>query len=600
MTWAPVLSTALLHRVRGLADRHHAILLALTLSAAFAMRVRILIELRKTLYGTHLMPDEDVYHRWAAGMVGAGPVLHVGPDLAQLPAAIFASIYAALGVNTLYLRALNVLLGVVVCVFVYAAGRILYGKHAGLLAALLCALAESVAFSSATILTTQLGLASIALAMALASSLLMKPHAHQALKIVAFGATVGLIANLRANAAILGLLAVPIIVYVHRGSKALPREKFQRTAILLACLGAGYVVCAQASGSLPGPLAGFNLYAGNNAGNPTPYYRPVPFSSSAPEAQALGFIVEASRRAGQRFDAEAADAFWIDEVRRYTWTDPEMALRRLGDKALAIISRSTSDNNHDLRLLAQFVPSLGWPLIPTWFFLAFGIACASVVPGDRRLLAGALGIGLYSLSLLVFFVAERLRAPLLVLLAPFAGGGIHALLARRTSRQPAVVVRGGSIFVVLALLSGARLPGSDDLSGPYNMHALMLVDAGDLEGAQAWYSRSLGLDGQHSAGARIGLAAILQRRGRVADAAAMLEPIPDSYYEVASKYEWLGNLSLQAGRYGQALAHYQASIAHDSSRANAYKGIYIVHRLRGEVAPAAAAEAQIRHLLSFQ
>jgi tetratricopeptide (TPR) repeat protein len=250
--------------------------------------------------------------------------------------------------------------------------------------------------------------------------------------------------------------------------------------------------------------------------------------------------------------------------------------------------------------LGSFTPSLRWAFLPTWLLLALGAACLAVLPFDRRLLIGAGAIGLYSATIVAFFAGERLRAPLLLLALPYAGASLVQLVAATPGRRRTLIARAGAVVLAFALTAHLPLLGANELAGPYNMHALILFSQGDQAGAERWYRRSLALQQLDSPGARIGLAAILQRRGRVGDAVALLEPLPDTHYEAASKHEWLGNLALGQRRIDDAITAYQAALAIDSSRQNAYKGLYIAHRMRGDTSLAAATDDRLHYVMSFE
>jgi hypothetical protein len=452
-------------------------------------------------------------------------------------------------------------------------------------------------FYSVTVLNTNLGLFVFGLVLLLGLWLLSAPASskHRALQFIALGVLLGLLVNLRANAVILIVLVVPLALVVRRHGGA----TLQQTMRLLGCFALAYGLTAAACGSVRGPQLGFNLYIGNNPDNPTPYFRPVRFTSSAPESQAKGFTVEASRRAGHKLSPAGAERFWIESVLHDAVERPGGFLVHLAHKGLAVVHASPSDNNHDLRMFDDSLAALRW-LLPSWLLLALGVTSMTLLPFDRRKLAGCAVFALYAATLLAFFGGERLRAPLLLVAAPYAAGGLLELARAAGALRKRMLWRAFWSAAIVAALAHLPLEGADELSGAYNIRALMLLDAGDLDGAERWYRRSLALDELDSPGARIGLAAILEKRGQHADAVEMLQALPDSHYEAASKYEWLGNLALGAGRAQDALHAYEAALEIDSSRQNAYKGLYIAHRLLGETSEASAADERLRYVQSFQ
>lgn len=558
------------------------------LCAALAVRVLVLRGLSGTLYWDGLSPDEDTYHKWAARIAEGTDAAGFAPDFPRLPARVLGVLYGVLGADASYARWLNVALGVVLCALVYAIGRTLYGRAAGLLAAALAAFSESLAFYSATILHTMLGAVLTAALVLVAALSLQRPERFLRARFLAAGAVAGLLVNVRGNAVVLALLMLPI---AFGAARALGRRRRVLLPQLLAMLVCGYAATAVISGGLGGPRSAFNLYLGNNPDNPTPYFRPVRFTSSAPEHQATGFAREAARRTGEPLSLDGAERFWSRTVLDGALARPGAAGAHFASKLLAVIHRSPSDNNYDLRILRDLMPGLGL-LLPTWLLLALGISAALALQRDRRLALGAAAFALYAASVAVFFAGERLRAPLLVIALPYAGAGIVQL----ATAARAVRLRCLAALAALGLLAHAPLRGASDLSGPYNMHALLLLGRGELDESARWYRRSLALEELDSPAARIGLAAIFQKQGRLAEAVQVLEPLPDTHYEAASKHEWLGNLALMMREPRAAVAAYAKAIELDSSKRNAYQGLFIAHRMLGEDDAARAIDARLRSL----
>lgn len=569
-----------------MSERRHAALVAAVLLAALAVRVSMLRGLRGTLYWAGLSPDEDTYHKWAVRLVAGEDVAAFAPDFPRLPARVLAAVYELTGADSSHARWLNVALGVAACALIYAIGRVLYGRNVGLIAAVLAAFSESLVFYSATVLHTGLGVALAGAVVWVAASCLQSSERLVHARFAAAGLLLGLLINVRGNGVVLGLLMISIALLAARaaGRKLLAAQ-------LLSLLACGYLVAASVSGGVSGPRSAFNLYMGNNADNPTPYFRPVRFTSSAPEHQATGFALEAARRVGEPLSLDRAERFWAATVLDEALADPGAALARGARKLFAVVHASPSDNNLDLRMFRGEIAALRICL-PTWLLLALGIAGALVLPRDRRLAFGVAAALLYVATIVLFFAGERLRVPLLLIALPFAAAGISEVA--RAARS--VRLRWLVALAALALLAHAPLRGADDLSGPYNMHALLLLGRGELEESARWYRRSLALDELDSPGARIGLAAILQKKGGLEEAVKVLAPLPDTHYEAASKQEWLGNLALMMREPRAAVAAYAKAIELDSSKRNAYQGLFIAHRMLGEDAAARAIDARLRSL----
>ena len=89
-------------RLSAWAAQHHGALIAAVLFYALCVRIALLSELRHTLYGRALMPDEDAYHKWALAIVAGHEAPGFAPDLPRLPALVFARVYALFSADPLY------------------------------------------------------------------------------------------------------------------------------------------------------------------------------------------------------------------------------------------------------------------------------------------------------------------------------------------------------------------------------------------------------------------------------------------------------------------------------------------------------------------
>jgi tetratricopeptide (TPR) repeat protein len=145
--------------------------------------------------------------------------------------------------------------------------------------------------------------------------------------------------------------------------------------------------------------------------------------------------------------------------------------RKLG---LTLAAYEVADNNNlsYLRGLTVFryLPLAPWGLVAP--FALFGmVACW---PRRRELdwLYGC--VASYVLTLMVFFVSSRLRAPLWPLVIAFAAAGIVRLSFWLRSRQWAQFALGAALVITLAGLSQVLAPALD------SQNPFLLVNAGQL------------------------------------------------------------------------------------------------------------------------
>jgi hypothetical protein len=580
-------------RLQHAMDTRHVALLAAVITIAGAVRWHLATALRASVYGRQLVPDEALYDTWAR-RIAQGTTDGFPRDFAELPARVFGQLYASLGADPVFVRRLNFGLDLATCGLAYVCGRMLFGRRAGLFAAALYALARSPALYSATLLHTSLGQVLFASVFALCCALLTAPTHHRTAKLMGLGLALGLLVNTRANGAVLGVVALWTLCSAP-GSLG---NRVRAVLVSLLLVAPGYLVAASLGGSLSGPEGGYNLYFGNDTANSLPYYRPVAFASSLPEAQAGGFMLEAARRSnGQIAPAQAPD-YWRGVVWSRALRAPGAFFAKLGAKALTVLHRCTADNDLDTDVVASHVPLLGWPPLATWLLLACGLAALPLLPPSPGKTLGALAALLYALTLVAFFSSERLRAPLLFLATPYAGAGLDTLLRADTANRRRLLA-ALTTLVVCAAAAHAPLRGTDQTAQAENLYGLLLLGDRQTEAAAAAYRHSLALDQHDSPGARIGLGSIAYGRGQLDEAKRQLQAVPDDYYEAASKYEWLGNLALRERDARAAAAAFGKSLAIDGSRFNAYKGLYIAQRLLGQDAQAQATDQKLHDALAL-
>lgn len=534
---------------------------------ALLVRLAMLASLRESLYGTFLLWDERTYDRWARHIVAGEPFyIH---SLSPLPAYVVAGVYALVGTDSLWVRLLNVALGIGTCAWLFVIGRRLGGTVAGLAAALAGALYRPFVLFSVTLLKEPLGLFLLGWLLAL---VLAEEEQHHPWRALALGAVAGLLVNVRQNAAALLLIAVPWILRELRRRTA----SWRAPALALLLMVAGFSTATapfalanlRGAGRLsPVPLGGFDLYRGNVLEGPTPYWNPVAFSSSNPDTQGIEFTVEASRRVGRPLTQAEASSYWAGEVARLAWTRPGPFARRLLEKARAAIHCWEEGDNHSLQFLADHVGFLRAPMLGYGLVMPLGMAGLLVLAlrRDRR---AALLLGLvlaYGASMVVVFSNMRVRAPLLVVLIPCAAAGLCTLgEAVRTRRAQAAAWTAAAL--AFAGLAAVPVRGAGDLTAHLNTHALVLLAHERRGEALEWWRRSSEARGTWSCIADLALAGAAYEDGDRAAAWARLARVPDHSHAAALKDALAGSLLAADGRLEDAANALERSLARNAAQ----------------------------------
>ena len=566
-------------------------LLPAMLLGALLIRLFALSDFSHSIYGGFLIWDERVYQDWAMNILnGRHFVVH---DFSPLPAYLMAGVYLLFGINPDYVRAVNIIFGIITCFFIYCIGRDLANKTIGLLASLIAALYKPFIFFSITLLKESLGLflfsATIYLFLSLMKDIdpqtVTKENREEGQgkinrhglrytgKILLLGITAGLLINVRQNCIVLLPVFPPFILWkIYKKIFSFPRIALTVGVYLLGIFFAlspflirNYSATGEFSAS---PAGGFNLYLANNLENPYPYYRPVTFATSVPVGQATQFIIEASRRVGKKLTPREASSFWTREVIQIAREHPGALSWKLWQKTLVFFNQFEAEDNYDLGFISRFIPFFRLPFFAFWFIFPLGMAVMilSIRKSEKTLALNGIFL-IYALTLIVFFSNMRIRAPLLLILIPYAAMGCEMVF--RILKKKIPMAEGKPYLIVFAILTViAFLPvtGTGDLSGHYNTHAINLDSKGFKSEAIKYWQESSAMNRPYSAYANLSLASKYYQRGDYINGNLCLEQVPDDSFAAARKYELLGDAWGKQGKIDQAIPAYEKSLQINSGQ----------------------------------
>ncbi len=560
-------------------------LLPAILFGALLVRIYALSNFSNSLYGDFLIYDEQVYQSWAESILaGKSFVVHA---FSPLPAYVMAGVYRLFGIDTDYVRMVNILLGVFTCLFIYFIGRDLADRTIGLIACLIASLYKPFIFFSITVLKESLGLFLFSAAIYLFISLMkdMDPPpvtqgiqeegqgkkdrswVHYASKFLFLGITVGLLINVRQNCVAL-LPVFPLFLLWMMYKKVFP---FQKAALTITVYVVGIVLSLSpflirnyyATGEFrASPAGGFNLYLGNNLNNPLPYYRPAPFATSSPTNQATQFIIEASRRVGKKLSPREASSFWTREVIKIAEKRPGALAWKIWQKTLVLFNRSEADVNYDLGFISRFIPIFRLPFFAFWFVFPLGMAWMILsIRKSRKALALSAVFLVYALTLIAVFSSMRIRIPLLVILIPYAAMGFDRFFKVMKRQIPmAETYRYLIVIALLTVIEFLPITGTGDMAGHYNTHAINLDSKGFKGEAFKYWKESSAMKESFSAYANLALAAKYYQRNDYIKGNLYLDQIPDDSFAAADKYNLLGDSLAKQKQNDKAIAAYEKSL----------------------------------------
>jgi tetratricopeptide (TPR) repeat protein len=541
-------------RLRELCEQRPWLLLGCVAAAALGIRCAVLASFERSVYGAHLMPDEQVFDFYARALLDGQPLPELVGFNLHVPAHVFAAVYSVFGADPGSVRGLNVVLGTATCVVLFFLGASVRDRTTGILCALITALYGPFILASVTAHKTALELFLVAVAALFGVRSVV---GQRPLDLALFAVALALGTHVRANLLAL-VLAAPIAFWiVWRKDRRAGQASSLWPKLASYALGLALVLVPLSRGGILGATEhGFNLYLANTLDNPSPYYQPARFAPAQPSFQGGGFVLKASLDVGRRLSPAEAREHYDAQLSAEWRGDPRAAAIKLWTKLAASIHVYEHAHNHNLAFIARFVPLLALPWLA--FGLVFPLAVLGAVRGgrqhtDRWLLLMA---GVYWLTLVVFFTEIRLRAPLALLLIPLAAIGLQVLLARRGRALAVAAI----VLAAAAATTHLPVPFAGDLTTAHNLHALIHFEAGDHARAEEHYRAASKLEGLDSQTALLGLASIAVKRGELERARELLAQVSDDHYKVAEKHALLGNVALRQDRFAEAARSFERAL----------------------------------------
>jgi 4-amino-4-deoxy-L-arabinose transferase-like glycosyltransferase len=571
-----------IHLLVGLSARHFRLLVLAVLLCALVIRIIALIDMRDSIYFNFLMLDENIYHVWAEKIADGTYSYSRGYEFAPVPAFFMAAVYKLLSPEPVYIRIMNILFGVLTCFLIYLIGKDLFNRWVGLASCLIAALYKPFVFYSIVPLKTSLSVFLFALTVYLVLVVLRtyRPGLTLLLGIVAV-----LLFYCRPNSGILApVILLILIIHARRERRSLQSAVAVVAAFVIGCgiVFAPFILWNyEATGNLEANPSqfGFNLYLGNNLGNPDPYYRPVPFASSSPFLQGIQFTIEASRRAGKKLCPQEASAFWAREVAREGTEHPLAMFKKIAVKTLAFFNSFEAGDHYNIDFMSTVIPFFKWPLFSFWFILPLAMAGLAVCLGKSKKAWSIASIFIaYGATLVVFFTSTRYRLPVLVILIPFAVAGAVSFIRSLKNRDIRKTGLYAGVLVCFIIIEFLPIRGTGDMTAYYNLHAIILNSKGQTEEAVSYWKASSSMNMPFSAYANVSLAQHYWQKEDIPTAIGYLDRIPDESFAAAMKYEIRGDIMVQRRAIGDAISAYERSVSINSGQYRVHEKLLNIYR----------------------
>ena len=437
-------------------------LLGIICSVAFLLRLINILQTVALPTVVQLMGDSRGYVDWA-NRIAEGQ--WYGTETfyqAPLYPYFLAVLIKGLGCGVFGIRFFQVVLGTVSVYFLGIAGRQLFGRKVGLIAAGMYALYAPAIYYDGIIQKTSL--ASFLLCALIAECVWLYRSKSKGAAAVT-GITLGLLVLTRENA----LLWVPVLpLWIALGLRIPWRDRVWN----LVCYGAGLALVllpvAARNASLGGEWspttfqAGPNFYIGNNLQS-NGLYQPLVPGHETPKYERADAQRLAEQALGRELSSREVSRFWAERSMEEIKEDPLRWVQLMALKSLMVVNRYEVPDVESMRVYRDF----SWPLrllAPIW---NFGLLCPLAVWGLiatrrswRRLTVFYALTLVMTGAIVLFFILGRYREPLVPLLILFAAGGLPKLVSM--IRQRSFREHRLAIIATIAALVVCNLPVHDE------------------------------------------------------------------------------------------------------------------------------------------
>ncbi|MFC1867054.1 glycosyltransferase family 39 protein [Thermodesulfobacteriota bacterium] len=543
-------------------------LLIAILSLALVLRLLALLSLKESIYFDFLLWDERLYHSWAEKIANGTFQSSSVYEMAPLPAYFMAFIYRLFSPDIIYIRIVNIILGVLTCYLIYLIGKELANRSIGLLACLLACLYKPFIFYSIVPLKTSLSVFLFASTCYLLIALLGKTSM---IKVLLLGIAIGLVNNVRPNC----LVLVPIILVFLIWNAYRERYSFKIFTATIVLYVAGLVIVqspfmirnymvAGETSTTPSQ-SGFNLFMCNNL----QYGYPVPFASTAPAEMGIQFTIEASRRVGKKFSPREASQYWTNEVVRMAMERPGAFTMKQAKKLFSFFNWFERGDHYHIGFISDYVKLFKFPFLGLWLILPFGMTGMILnMFRSRKSFALSVIFIIYALTLVAFFTNIRVRLPLLVILIPFAILGLRDLRIYIKGGQSKRAIIYSVILLVFVVVEFLPVRDTKDMTAYLNTHAIILNSKGVEHEATQYWEKSSKLEKHYSAFANISLAGKYYSMGDIRKALDYLNKISDDSFAASQKYDMIGDMMVRLKQPDRAVKAYEKSLEINSGLRN--------------------------------
>ncbi|MDJ0840889.1 MAG: tetratricopeptide repeat protein [Acidobacteriota bacterium] len=532
---------------------------------ALLLRLIYIVEISGTPMAGVPIGDGESYDLWARD-IAAGNWL--GSEIfyaAPLYPYFLGVLYAVFGPNLIVVRCVQALMGAAACLMIRDASARFFDEKTGRLAGVLTAIYPTAVYFDGLIQKTSLAFFLFSCLLFILGRLKQQPGPQLTL---AAGLLLGLMGITRENALI--LLPVLLLWFWVVFSKEPPVKRAAYTALLPAGLILVVLPVTIRNQVVAGEFTlttsnlGTNLWIGNNP-EADGCYAPLRFGRSDWKFERLDATELAEEEAGRDLTPAGVSAFWRDKTLSAIADDPGRWLMLMGRKMLLVWNAVEIADTEDIYTYSGWSVLLGLLLL----VFHFGILCPLAAFGIwqtrtrwRELWPLYLIAAAYAGSVVLFFIFDRFRFPVVGVLLPFAAAGLVTLRDSWSNRRNECLIGLGIALAVAIMTNLPLLPRADFTANSHVNVGNVLAREGDYQGAVAEFEKALAANPNLYL-ARIALGNAYVNTGQVQKALPHLQKAVDLNPNAPQAQSQLGLVQLVRGETRKAVASFRKAVTLD-------------------------------------
>lgn len=543
----------------------------LIVTVALVVKLVVLFQLgNHPLLQPHGELDTAYYVALSQRVATEGVLAPTSPFVVSPLYVYFLAAVFAVGGTLLAAQLVQIGLGGLAVGLLFASARHWFGERAALAAAGLAILTGFFTFSEVLILQSALDPFLVSCAL----YTLARAMAGGTGAFAAAGASLGLLALNRPNALVFAVAAAAAVFVIQWRQTAADHERrgtrVNRAMVLGACLLAVLAANAARNYAVSGHAlviashGGLNLYIGNHD-RADGTYTPVPGITPSIAGQVSDSTRVAESDTGRTLSPGEVSNYFAWRAIDWVTGHPADALRLWIRKAGILLNRIDVPLNYSYAFYAREPSSFLRVLaVGPWLILPFGLVglfWPALRASRRGYWVWAMFVPVYGAAVILFFVSDRYRMPLLVPLCATAGAALVRFFDLARTRQMGPLLIPSGAVAIVALVVFANLGLDHGLGGEQTRKAVWFVEQGSFDEARR-YVEQISHQHSHPGVLRFRVGQALLDAGRHENAATLLaQAITVDGPRPAIRLA-LGEALVGSGRAPEAIAHVEA--AYDS------------------------------------